>query len=258
MTQIRASRRKFHIIYKTTCLVTGRYYIGMHSTDDLEDGYMGSGQVLWKSIKKYGKDQHIYEILEHLPTRESLIVREEELVNPDILKDPLCMNLRTGGTGNYPGFCVKADVGVKISEKLKAHYSSDQGQITKQKLSEALVGKPKSEETRSKISISSKGVKKSDEHRASMSVTRTGRPLSEKQKQNHSNGQAGRCTVDGETIFESKTALAKALGHGRAGARSPNFRYVDEDRFVQSQEQREKARLRMLGKPHHWKPKDKT
>lgn len=35
-----AERRKYHYIYKTTCLITNRYYIGMHSTDNLEDGYI--------------------------------------------------------------------------------------------------------------------------------------------------------------------------------------------------------------------------
>ena len=120
---VRASRRKYHIIYKTTCLVTNRYYIGMHSTDDLEDGYIGSGQVLWKSIKKYGKEQHICEILEQHPNREHLALREEELINPSILKDPLCMNLRTGGTGNYPGTPKSEETLKKISEASKRNWA---------------------------------------------------------------------------------------------------------------------------------------
>jgi len=98
----RADRRNYHIIYKTTCLITGRWYIGMHSTDDLNDGYIGSGQRLWKSIKKYGKEQHHCEILEHLPDRRSLSDREKVLVE-EAKKDIRCMNLRQGGLGAYPG-----------------------------------------------------------------------------------------------------------------------------------------------------------
>ena len=96
-----ADRRKHHVIYKTTCLVTGRYYIGMHSTDDLADGYIGSGKRLWQSIKKHGADQHRCEVLEHLPSREALKLREAELVNEELLEDKQCMNLTLGGGGGW-------------------------------------------------------------------------------------------------------------------------------------------------------------
>lgn len=92
-----ADRRKHHVIYKTTCKITGRYYIGMHSTDNLQDGYIGSGKRLWQSIKKHGAEQHVCEVLEHHPTREALRLREEQLVNDTLLQDPMCMNLALGG-----------------------------------------------------------------------------------------------------------------------------------------------------------------
>lgn len=69
----------------------------MHSTDNLENGYFGSGQRLWKSIRKHGKEKHAKEILEFLPNRKMLSERERELVNPDRLRDPLCLNLALGG-----------------------------------------------------------------------------------------------------------------------------------------------------------------
>lgn len=100
MEVIKPKRRKYHIIYKTTCSVTGKWYIGLHSTDNLDDGYQGSGSRLWKSIKKHGKDQHQTEILEHCADRATLILREAEIVNDDLLADPQCMNVIKGGNAN--------------------------------------------------------------------------------------------------------------------------------------------------------------
>lgn len=89
----------YHYIYETTCLVTGRYYIGMHSTSNLEDGYIGSGKRLRFSINKHGHENHIKKILEFLPDRIALKQREKELVNIEVLTDTVCMNLMVGGEG---------------------------------------------------------------------------------------------------------------------------------------------------------------
>jgi len=95
-------RKQIHYIYKTTCNITGRYYIGMHSTSNLEDGYLGSGRRLRYSLKKYGRENHSKEILEFRESREDLKNRESQLVNEDALRDPMCMNLKPGG---YGGLC---------------------------------------------------------------------------------------------------------------------------------------------------------
>jgi hypothetical protein len=73
----------------------------MHSTDDLEDGYIGSGKRLWYSIRKYGKENHKCEILEFLSSREELKNREAEIVNEELLSDSMCMNLKYGGEGGF-------------------------------------------------------------------------------------------------------------------------------------------------------------
>jgi hypothetical protein len=74
----------------------------MHSTSNLEDGYFGSGKRLKYSIQKHGSENHTKEILEFLENAEELINKEIQLVNTDLLNDPMCMNLKPGGSG---GFC---------------------------------------------------------------------------------------------------------------------------------------------------------
>ena len=88
-----------HIIYKTTNSLNSRFYIGMHSTTNIDDGYLGSGRRIKAEIKKYGKENFTREILEHLPSREALCEREAEIVCEKLMQDPLCLNLKNGGEG---------------------------------------------------------------------------------------------------------------------------------------------------------------
>ena len=96
----RADQRKYHYIYKIT-RDDGRYYVGMHSTDDLDDGYFGSGKKITRSVKAHGKERHLKEILEFLPTRKELKAREGEMITEEMRNDPLCMNLAPGGGGGF-------------------------------------------------------------------------------------------------------------------------------------------------------------
>jgi hypothetical protein len=87
------------IIYKTTNLVNGKFYIGKHNqSTDLFDGYYGSGSLLKKAIKKYGKDNFIRETLFKFDNEDSAYQKEIAVISEN-LSDPLCYNLRTGGTG---------------------------------------------------------------------------------------------------------------------------------------------------------------
>jgi len=93
--------KKYHFIYKTTNKITGRYYFGMHSTDNLDDGYLGSGRRLRYSLNKYGNDNHYREIIEFCIDRKSLINKEKEIVNLNEISKEECMNLMVGRTGGY-------------------------------------------------------------------------------------------------------------------------------------------------------------
>ena len=52
-----------YLIYKTTNLLDGKYYVGCHQTKNPNDGYLGSGKHLKRAIKKYGFDNFKVEIL---------------------------------------------------------------------------------------------------------------------------------------------------------------------------------------------------
>lgn len=93
--------KKYNFIYKTTNNISGKFYIGMHSTDNLDDGYLGSGTRLRYSVRKYGKENHTREILEFCDSKEELQKRETEIVNEQLLKNKDCMNLTLGGGGGF-------------------------------------------------------------------------------------------------------------------------------------------------------------
>lgn len=116
--------KNIHYLYKTTCNVTGRWYIGMHSTYNLEDGYMGSGLRLRRSIRKYGTDNHSKEILEFFDSRELLIEAEKNAITSDMIGDDMCMNLMPGGQGGF------------ISEEQQKYRSQCGGKIHAKKMKE--------------------------------------------------------------------------------------------------------------------------
>ena len=114
---------------------------------------MGSGIILKKSIKKYGKQNHIFEILKFFSSREELIEKEKEIVNEDFLKDPQCMNLRIGGGTSYEH--VHAD---EIRKKISSTVSIVRKGITfteehKQNMSNAKKGKKRPDLKNSKFTF---------------------------------------------------------------------------------------------------------
>jgi len=158
-----AARRKFHILYKTTCVPSGKWYIGIHSTDHLDDGYLGSGRYLTNSVKKYGKENHQREILEVFENRKLMILREAEVVNGNILLDPMCMNLMKGGTGREEHTNIlKEQARQKISETSKAMWARLKADPEKLSAHIAKINKPEHISKRAEA-IKSKGHKRTAE-----------------------------------------------------------------------------------------------
>ena len=93
--------KKHYLVYKTTNLVNGKIYIGKHETDNLDDGYLGSGNLLRRAIKKYGEENFKREILFECSTREEMNAKEAELVNEEFLKRDDVYNIKLGGNGGF-------------------------------------------------------------------------------------------------------------------------------------------------------------
>lgn len=89
----------YHYTYQTTNLINGKYYIGIHSTNNLDDGYLGSGILLKKAIKKYGKVNFNKTILCFFDTREELVEEEKFLITNEFVNNDQNYNLGLGGNG---------------------------------------------------------------------------------------------------------------------------------------------------------------
>lgn len=103
MSMKSSNTKKYNFVYKTENLVNGLYYIGVHSTNILDDGYLGSGMLIVKAIKKYGKKNFKRTILKHCKSRKEAYIFEESLVNEDLVKSRNTYNCAVGGQGGYLG-----------------------------------------------------------------------------------------------------------------------------------------------------------
>lgn len=91
----------FYTIYKTSNKVNGKWYIGYHATEDLNDSYLGSGKNLKKAIKKYGEEAFFKQVLYVFPTKEEALQKEAELVTEYVVKDKNSYNVKEGGEGGW-------------------------------------------------------------------------------------------------------------------------------------------------------------
>lgn len=126
-----------HFVYKTTNDLNGDYYYGVHSTYDMNDGYIGSGLRLKNAINKYGKSNFTRTIVQYFENRDDALIYEHKILTPDVLADPHCYNIAEGGYGGntiagltseqYKMFCDKA----KESHNTK-EYRDSMSEIKKQ------------------------------------------------------------------------------------------------------------------------------
>lgn len=134
-------------VYITTNLINNKQYIGQHRSSTFSRSYIGSGKLLRKAIKKYGKENFACNILQRCETFKELDEAEKYWIayfNADLSDN--FYNLASGGYGK---------------EGLRG---KNNGRF----------GKPVSEETRQKISVRNKGKKRTPEQIEQNRICHTG------------------------------------------------------------------------------------
>ena len=91
------SPKKYHIIYKTTNIINNKIYIGYHGTNEIEDGYLGSGYDLKQAFKKYGKSNFQREVLFIFDNPIEAYKKEREIVDEAFVARKDTYNLTVGG-----------------------------------------------------------------------------------------------------------------------------------------------------------------
>lgn len=91
------TKYKHNYVYKITNNINGKVYIGKHSTNNIDDGYMGSGKIIKQAIRRYGNENFEFIILKSFKTQSDAYAYERLLVNEDFVNSPNTYNLTIGG-----------------------------------------------------------------------------------------------------------------------------------------------------------------
>lgn len=90
-------KKRHYLVYKTTCLLNGKIYIGQHQTENLDDDYLGSGRDLLLAIEEFGRENFRREILFDFDNFEDMNNKEKELVTEEFVAREDTYNVRIGG-----------------------------------------------------------------------------------------------------------------------------------------------------------------
>ena len=210
-----------HIVYRTTNKINGKIYIGKHSTEDLDDGYLGSGTMIRQAVKKYGKENFHREILFAFDDEKDAMQKEAELVSTEFVRKDSNYNRIEGGGG--------CGIGEAHGMYGKTHSDETKKIMSEKKKGEnhPYYGKKRPKEVVEKISKSSLGKKLSEEHKDKLREVNLRKTLSEQHKEKIGDSLRGR--------FVPKEQAERA----REAKRARNPMYLPENlgllRFLKSE-----------------------
>ena len=140
--------------YLITNTVNGKKYFGVRNceavTPERDGKYLGSGVLVKRAVKKYGRDAFTKKVDGKWETSDEAYKREREVVNKEWVEDKRTYNLRIGGLG-----------GVIASEETRKKISKHSREVKRteewgKNLSLSLKGREFSKDERKKMSISQK------------------------------------------------------------------------------------------------------
>lgn len=247
--------KKHNYFYKITNLINGKFYYGIHSTNDLDDGYMGSGLALKSAYNKYGKENFIKEIINNFKTRKDASDCEKSIVDLHLIESPECYNMQTGGlNGNIPSIesrkkLSEANTGKKRSDAFKQLMSNMKSGEKHPYYGCApedapMFGKIHSDTAKKKMSIARTGTRHSDATKKKLSESRRGSlnhqygkpiPDEQKQKMRYNRTDLKPCIVNGINFISVSSVykhfgISKSLARYRLKSKSDrwiNWNYAD-------------------------------
>lgn len=187
--------KKYHFIYLITNLINGKQYIGDHSTNNINDSYLGSGKLILRARQKHGKINFERKILEFFNSKKEAFDAQEKYINEYNTLVPNGYNISPTGGTECGGFHSHETI-EKIIFSNKTRIISDE---TREKMrknntgtSNPFFGKKHSEEGLTALRNAQIGRKKSDDEKNKIRLSKIGTHLSETAKEKISKFNKGK------------------------------------------------------------------
>jgi hypothetical protein len=178
--------KKYHYSYITTNIINGKKYVGDHSTNNIDDGYLGSGLYLKRAIKKYGKENFNKKIISFFNCKGDAFNEQKKLIIKYNSLRPNGYNISPTGGHNVKNCFSKETI-----EKLRIGSSKPKSEEHKEKIrlgvkkhielygqSTAMLGKKHSNKTKEKQSKSHKRKIMSEQSKEKNKIAHLGKNIS--------------------------------------------------------------------------------
>jgi hypothetical protein len=194
--------KKYNIVYRTQNLINGKEYIGFHQTDNIDDGYLGSGKLLKRAVEAHGPENFEREIIAVFDCKEDALALEKELVNEEYVGRRDTYNVAIGG-----GACI-------LYGENNGFYGKTHTKETREKISRNNTGKSvHTEESKRRISLATKAMWQDKEKRRVFIESLKARKHSEETKNLISESNKGKIVPPevGKKISQSKRQMFDSM-----------------------------------------------